>query len=53
MENAELVEKAEEISQELQKSLEALAKEFDQKVKDTGNKYGLVLTTEINVNFES
>lgn len=53
MENAELVQKAEEISQELQKSLEVLAKEFDQKVKDAGQQYGLRLSTEINVSFES
>ena len=45
--------KAEYLSKALQEELAKLAAEFESKVKETGNKYGILLFTEVSVGIDS
>jgi len=45
--------KAEHLSRALQDELAKLALDFENKVKAAGNKYGVLLFTEVNVGIDS
>lgn len=49
----DLQHKAEHLSRALQDELAIIAKEFENKVKSTGKKYGVLLFTEMTVGIDS